>query len=66
MAKALIGFVGGPTADQAREAALLRRRIRDLEVVVLRLKSENDALSQALSSRVQEMNTADLLAPLAH
>ena len=30
MAKALIGFVGGPTSDQLRETARLHQRIADL------------------------------------
>jgi hypothetical protein len=30
MAKALIGYIGGPTSDQLRETAALRRRIADL------------------------------------
>ena len=32
MAKALIGYVGGPTTDQLRETARLHQRISDLEV----------------------------------
>ena len=31
MAKALIGYIGGPTPDQLRETARLRQRIADLE-----------------------------------
>ena len=44
MAKALLGYVGGDTRlldDNQR----LRRRIADLEAVVLRLQAENDALA---------------------
>ncbi len=44
MAKALLGYVGGDTRlidDNHR----LRRRIADLEAVVLRLQAENDALA---------------------
>ncbi|MBA3233376.1 MAG: hypothetical protein H0T17_05460 [Propionibacteriales bacterium] len=43
MAKALLGYVGGDTRlldDNHR----LRRRIADLEAIVLRLQAENDAL----------------------
>jgi hypothetical protein len=44
MAKALLGYVGGDNRlldDNQR----LRRRIADLEAVVLRLQAENDALA---------------------
>ncbi len=44
MAKALLGYVGGDTRlldDNHR----LRRRIADLEAIVLRLQAENDALA---------------------
>ncbi len=44
MAKALLGYVGGDIRlvdDNTR----LRRRIADLEAMVLRLQAENDALA---------------------
>jgi hypothetical protein len=44
MAKALLGYVGGDNRlldDNQR----LRRRIADLEAIVLRLQAENDALA---------------------
>ena len=44
MAKALLGYVGGDSRlldDNQR----LRRRIADLQAVVLRLQAENDALA---------------------
>jgi hypothetical protein len=44
MAKALLGYVGGDNRlldDNQR----LRRRVADLEAVVLRLQAENDALA---------------------
>ena len=47
MAKALLGYVGADTRlldDNQR----LRRRVADLEAVVLRLQAENDALSARL------------------
>lgn len=66
MAKALIGFMGGPTLDQIRETARLRNRITDLETEVLRLKNENDGLNRALAQRVEEFTTADLFEPVAH
>lgn len=66
MAKALVGFMGGPTNDQLRESAILRRRISELEAEVLRLKHENDGLTKALGERVSRLSPADLLEPLAH
>jgi regulator of replication initiation timing len=53
MAKALIGYIGGPTPDQLRETARLRQRIADLESEVLRLKVENDGLLKTLSEAVE-------------
>ncbi len=47
MAKALLGYVGADPRlfeDQQR----LRRRVADLEAVVLRLQAENDALHAQL------------------
>ncbi|MEO6470363.1 MAG: hypothetical protein ABIR57_00935 [Aeromicrobium sp.] len=66
MAKALVGFMGGPTNEQLLESANLRRRITDLEAEVMRLKTENDGLNKALSERVGLLTGADLLEPLAH
>jgi hypothetical protein len=66
MAKALVGFMGGPTNEQLLQSANLRRRISDLESEVLRLKKENDGLNKALGERVERLTPADLLEPLAH
>lgn len=66
MAKALIGFMGGPTNEQLRESANLRRRVGELEAEVLRLKNENDGLIKALGEQVERLTPADLLEPLAH
>jgi cell division protein FtsB len=66
MAKALIGYVGGPTSQQVRELATLRRRVRDLEDEVLRLKTENDGLLATVRERVDEVTAGDLLEPVAH
>ena len=66
MAKALVGFMGGPTNEQLLQTANLRRRISDLEAEVLRLKTENDGLNKALGERVERLTPADLLEPLAH
>lgn len=66
MAKALIGFVGGPTPDQLSETARLRRRVADLEDEVLRLKVENDGLYKTLSERVDHVTAGQLLESVAH
>ncbi|MEJ7707473.1 MAG: hypothetical protein WKF82_09520 [Nocardioidaceae bacterium] len=44
MAKALLGYVGSNSRLHDENRAL-RRRIADLEAVVLRLQAENDALA---------------------
>ena len=66
MAKALIGFVGGPTPDQLRETARLRRRVRDLEDEVMRLKIENEGLLKTLTERVDAVTARELLEPVSH
>lgn len=62
MAKALVGFVGGPSTAHLQETARLRRRIADLQAEIHRLKTENEGLLQTLAERVDEV-TADLLEP---
>jgi hypothetical protein len=47
MAKALLGYVGGDSR-LLDENQRLRRRIADLQTVVLRLQAENDALAAEL------------------
>jgi len=66
MAKALVGYLGGPTSDQLRETAMLRRRVNDLENEVLRLKIENDGLLAALHERMDQVSASDLAEPVAH
>lgn len=66
MAKALVGYLGGPTSDQLRETATLRRRVADLENEVLRLKIENDGLLIALRERMDQVSASDLAEPVAH
>lgn len=45
MAKALLGYVGGYDSRLVEENQRLRRRVADLEAMVLRLQAENDALA---------------------
>jgi hypothetical protein len=49
MAKALLGYVGGPDPRLLAEVAVLRRRVRELEAEMLRLRAENDALAAAVT-----------------
>jgi hypothetical protein len=53
MAKALLGYVGGDSR-LLDENQRLRRRVADLQTVVLRLQAENDAL-------VAELHEGELL-----
>lgn len=65
MARALIGYIGGPTAEQLRETASLHQRIADLEAEIGRLKVENDGLLKTLRERVDRVSAGDLLEPVA-
>ncbi len=47
MAKALLGYVGGPDPRMLSEMRRLQQRVRDLETQVVRLQAVNDALSAA-------------------
>jgi hypothetical protein len=49
MAKALIGYLGGPDPLVAAEIARLRIRVRDLEDEVARLHATNDALTAVVA-----------------
>ena len=44
MAKALLGYVGGPDPRLVTEVRRLQRRVHDLEAEVQRLRAENDVL----------------------
>ncbi|MBD0292683.1 MAG: hypothetical protein ICV70_03790 [Jiangellaceae bacterium] len=44
MAKALLGYVGGPDYRLVTEVRRLQRRVVDLEAEVLRLRTENESL----------------------
>ena len=58
MAKALLGYATGPdprvTHRLSGENRVLRRRVAELEEVVLRLQRENDALASVASASVDE------------
>jgi len=45
MAKALLGYVGGPDPRMLTEMRRLQQRVQDLEAELTRLQSENDALA---------------------
>ncbi|AXT85458.1 hypothetical protein C6I20_09840 [Aeromicrobium sp. A1-2] len=66
MAKALVGFIGGPTTGQLRETASLQRRILDLEDEIMRLKVENDGLLLTIRERVDSVTAGDLMEPATH
>ncbi len=60
MAKALLGYVGGDSR-LLDENQRLRRRIADLQTVVLRLQAENDLLAaQPPSGRAADGSRHDL------
>ncbi|WP_031072152.1 hypothetical protein [Streptomyces sp. NRRL WC-3742] len=45
MAKALLGYVGGPDPRMLSEMRRLQQRVLDLEAELLRMQTENDALT---------------------
>ena len=47
MAKALLGHVGWPDPHVLSDIRRLRRRVRDLEAEIARLRDENDAMAAA-------------------
>jgi hypothetical protein len=50
MAKALLGYVGGPDPRLVTEVRRLQRRVVDLEAEVLRLQAENDSLLEMVDT----------------
>ncbi|MGH8774977.1 MAG: hypothetical protein ACRDWI_07320 [Jiangellaceae bacterium] len=50
MAKAILGYVGGPDPRLVTEVRLLRRRVHDLEAEIRRLRAENDALVETIDA----------------
>ncbi|GAB3664312.1 hypothetical protein GCM10027596_28670 [Nocardioides korecus] len=63
MAKALLGFATGTdprvVPHLQAENRLLRRRVGDLEDVVLRLQAENDALAALATASVDDAVARD-------
>jgi hypothetical protein len=47
MAKALLGYVGGPDPRLLAEMRRLQQRVQDLESELVRIQAENDELSAA-------------------
>ncbi|MEU2158427.1 MULTISPECIES: hypothetical protein [unclassified Streptomyces] len=47
MAKALLGYVGGSDPRLLAEMRRLQQRVQDLESELVRIQTENDALSAA-------------------
>jgi uncharacterized protein YlxW (UPF0749 family) len=47
MAKALLGYVGGPDPRLLAEMRRLQQRVQDLESELIRMQAENDTLSVA-------------------
>jgi hypothetical protein len=50
MAKALLGYVGGPDPRLVTEVRRLQRRVVDLEAEVLRLQAENESLLEMVDA----------------
>jgi hypothetical protein len=47
MAKALLGYVGGPDPRLLAEMRRLQQRVQDLESELVRMQAQNDALAIA-------------------
>lgn len=52
MAKALLGYVGGPDLRLVDEVTRLRHRVADLERQVVRLTDERDALAATCAAHL--------------
>jgi hypothetical protein len=47
MAKALLGYVGGPDPRLLSEMRRLQQRVQDLESELVRIQAQNDAMAAA-------------------
>ncbi|AUY49687.1 hypothetical protein ACIQOW_36510 [Kitasatospora sp. NPDC091335] len=59
MAKALLGYVGGPDPRMLSEMRRLQQRVQDLESELLRMQAENDALT-AVADEHSLLSSIDL------
>lgn len=59
MAKALLGYVGGPDPRLLAEMRRLQRRVQDLETELSRVRAENDALA-AVADHEQLLSSIDV------
>ena len=59
MAKALLGYVGGPDPRGLSEMRRLQQRVQDLESELMRMQAENDALS-AVADHEQLLRSIDV------
>ncbi|GAA2751455.1 MULTISPECIES: hypothetical protein [Kitasatospora] len=59
MAKALLGYVGGPDPRMLSEMRRLQQRVLDLEKELMKLQAENDALT-AVADEHSLLNSIDL------
>lgn len=58
MAKALLGYVGGPDPRLVSEVRRLQQRVQNLETELLRLQAEYDHLSETVDT--DHLGTAQL------
>jgi hypothetical protein len=59
MAKALLGYVGGPDPRVLSEMRRLQQRVQDLESELMRMQAENDSLS-AVADHEQLLRSIDV------
>ena len=67
MAKALIGYLDSDLRTPTRQTvdnSRLRRRVAELETLVLRLQEENDKLTAAHAAALIELETASFKASM--
>jgi hypothetical protein len=55
MAKALLGYVGGPDPRLVTEVRRLQRRVHDLEAEVQRLQAQNDLLVENVNGALEDL-----------
>jgi hypothetical protein len=63
MAKALLGYVGGPDPRVLSEMRRLQQRVQDLESELIRMQAENDALS-SVADHEQLLRSIDVPQPV--